>query len=329
MTRHTGEVDCYHLGRFAGLGSRHNVRHWGDGAKEARISQAAYRRIYYYLTTDERTGDIMHEMVNADYKATEFDPMREAQPITEAEKKVAPGRVRLGPDWLAFVGNWMTEWERTGDTKWRDKILIGVDCLAKMPFGMRTGRNLVMGYDPATGKLYQLSDEPGTYNLATIMGGGEVAMELSEILDDPQWQRLWLQYCRLYAAPKDVLLKDNTTGTEGADGKYLGGNQSAPRLAAFAYMKTKNPMFAQRAIASLRGRGQPPRTIEGPDSLNPVEESRLAGTNGAAQTGLNTIEVLEMCADQLPMEMPPQNATRGARRGGRGGAGGGAGAANE
>ena len=26
MTRHTSEVDCYHLGRFAGLGSRHNVR---------------------------------------------------------------------------------------------------------------------------------------------------------------------------------------------------------------------------------------------------------------------------------------------------------------
>jgi hypothetical protein len=33
MTRHTSEVDCYHLGRFAGLGSRHNVRHWGCGAK--------------------------------------------------------------------------------------------------------------------------------------------------------------------------------------------------------------------------------------------------------------------------------------------------------
>jgi len=29
MTRHTGEVDTYHLGRFAMLGSRHNVRHWG------------------------------------------------------------------------------------------------------------------------------------------------------------------------------------------------------------------------------------------------------------------------------------------------------------
>ncbi|MGK0190690.1 MAG: hypothetical protein ACI9R3_006520, partial [Verrucomicrobiales bacterium] len=40
MTRHTQEVDVYHLGPLAGLGSRHNVRHWGCGAKEARISMA-------------------------------------------------------------------------------------------------------------------------------------------------------------------------------------------------------------------------------------------------------------------------------------------------
>jgi hypothetical protein len=48
MSRHTGEVDSYHFGPLAGLGSRHNVRHWGCGAKEARISMAPYRRYYYY-----------------------------------------------------------------------------------------------------------------------------------------------------------------------------------------------------------------------------------------------------------------------------------------
>lgn len=36
MTRHTAEVDVYHIGPNAGLGSRHNVSHWGCGAKEAR-----------------------------------------------------------------------------------------------------------------------------------------------------------------------------------------------------------------------------------------------------------------------------------------------------
>ena len=56
MTRNTNEVDVYHLGRFAGLGSRHNVNHWGDGAKEARINEAFVKRFYYYLTTDEAHG---------------------------------------------------------------------------------------------------------------------------------------------------------------------------------------------------------------------------------------------------------------------------------
>ena len=44
MTRHTGEVDVHHLGRFAPLGSRHNVMHWGCSAKQLRISTALNRR---------------------------------------------------------------------------------------------------------------------------------------------------------------------------------------------------------------------------------------------------------------------------------------------
>lgn len=327
MTRHTGEVDVYHLGRFAGLGSRHNVRHWGCGAKEARISQAAYRRYLYYLTTDERTGDLMREVVDADYKTVEFDPMRLAQTSTAAEKKIAPTRVRLGPDWLAFIGNWMTEWERTGDTKWRDKILAGVESLNAMPLGLRSGRNLVFGYDPAPGKLYQLSQEAGTYNLATIMGGAEVVFELNLMLDDPRWHKLWLHYCRLYSAAADVIKRDMTTGTEGADGAFVRDG----RLAAYVYHETKNPAFMNVAVGALlqRGRGgrggegggsRGLRRIEGPESLNPIDEG-LAGTNGAAQNGLETIAMLGMIGQHLPAEFPPLSAEGGGRgkRGGRGG----------
>ncbi|MBW2561982.1 MAG: hypothetical protein JRE40_14175 [Deltaproteobacteria bacterium] len=147
MTRHTGEVDSYHIAPLAGLGSRHNVRHWGRGAKEARISQAGYRRYYYYLTADERTGDVMREMLQADDRLIQFDPMRLAQPRTEAEK-IYPTRLCLGLNWFALVTNWMTEWERTQNTVWRDKIYAGMDSLCKMPLGLRTGKNLVMGYDP-------------------------------------------------------------------------------------------------------------------------------------------------------------------------------------
>jgi len=317
MTRHTGEVDCYHQGRFAGLGSRHNVRHWGCGAKEARISQAPYRRFYYYLTTDERTGDIMREMLQAAQRIAEYDPMRLAQPITEAEKKY-PARLRLGPDWFALAGNWMTEWERTGDTKWRDKIYAGMDSICKMPLGLRTGRNLVMGFDPETGKLFQLSDDAGVYNLATIMGGAEVIFELNMMVDHEGWQKAWLQYCRLYNAPKDLLIEDMTTGSEGADASYSRDG----RLAAYVYLKTGNEAFMQQAVNSLvrgRGRGRSDsaiRRIEGPEVLNPLNEGPGMNTNSAAQNGLTTIAVLGMVGDHLPAEMPQQDQRGGDFRGG-------------
>lgn len=125
MTRHTSEVDVYHIGPNAGLGSRHNVSHWGCGAKEARISQAAWNRFYYYLTTDERCGDLMTEVRNVDQKLYTLDPMRLAQPRSKYPC-TAPARIRIGPDWLAYAGNWMTEWERTGNLKYRDKILAGM-----------------------------------------------------------------------------------------------------------------------------------------------------------------------------------------------------------
>jgi hypothetical protein len=343
MIRHTSEVDTYHLGRFDGLGSRHNVSHWGDSAKEARVSQAAHAQFFYFLTTDERIGDIiMHEAEVSDEVGSKLDPMRKAQPITEAEKQY-PGRIRVGPDWLGFVGNWMIQWERTGDTKWRDKIMAGVNSLYEMPFWMRSGRNLVMGYDYKTGKLFQVNNTPGTYNLPTIQGGAEVAFELTPLLNDEKWTKMWLQYCRLGAANAETLTRDKETGKEGEDaslvGEQGGGNsQGTPRLCAWVYAQTKNPAFADRAIRALemrRADEYATHRVEPPNALNPFDEAAGVSTNEAAQSSLTAIEILELCKDRLPQEMPPVpeggfggRGGRGAGRGGRGGTpAGGAGAA--
>ena len=288
MTRHTSEVDTYHLGRFAMLGSRHNVRHWGCGAKEARISQAAYRRYYHYLTTDERTGDIMREVVNVDATTLDLDPMRLAQPRTG--EIAYPARVRGGPDWLAYAGNWMTEWERTGDAKWRDKIVAGMDSIAAMPFGFLTGPNQLYGYDPKTGKLYALEERVGTYNLATIMGGAEVVFELNELIDHPGWKKAWEQYCRLHNAPQSVVERDKTTGTEGADAQY-----SRPgRLSAYLYRLTKNEAYARRAWAGVRVPRINAQHLEGPEVVSPIEDAAIS-TNSVSQGCLEAIEVMAMC----------------------------------
>ncbi|HEY5328392.1 MAG TPA: twin-arginine translocation signal domain-containing protein [Acidobacteriaceae bacterium] len=278
MSRHTGEVDSYHFGPMAGLGTRHGVSHWGDGAKEARIGQAAFRRFYYYLTTDERTGDVMREALQADKSIIAFDPMRLADPPRPDDEKFV-ARVRSGPDWLAIAGNWMTEWERTGDTRWRDKIVAGMKSMEAMPYGFRTGRNMLMGFDPATGKLTARDDTRGTYNLATIMGGAELMFELNLSIDDPAWKKVWTDFC--------------------ADS---GASISAGKLRAYAYSVTKDPALAQSAIASVRANRHLGGRAEPPDVLAPMDDG--TDTNGSSQDNLNAIAVLEFCADALPTAAP-------------------------
>jgi hypothetical protein len=248
----------------------------------------------------------------------------------------------------------MTEWERTGDTKWRDRILGGVDAILAMPYwirsGVRNGLNpdlgkdangqprlgplkgggsMTVGYDPATGKVFPIPDPiekkqvPVNYNLSTIQGGAQVMFELIPLLGREDWKKAWLQYCRLGAAPAEVLDKDRTTGNEGADAQYVEGAQGGPRLAAYAYAQTKNPAFAQRAIRALsNARLAEPRLVDVPNVLNPVHEAPGVSTNDAAQTSLTLIEILAFCADALPNELPPpQPGGFGGGRGGRGGRG--------
>ncbi|GGK77644.1 hypothetical protein GCM10011405_26770 [Rufibacter glacialis] len=296
MTRHTSEVDVYHIGKLAGLGSRHNVRHWGDGSKEVRESQAPYRRFYYYLTTDERTGDMMRAVAQiADKAMVEVDPLRLILPKSEY-----PTHSRIGPDWLALVGNWMTEWERTGDKRWRDKIMAGVNSFAKMPYGFFSGKQGAFGYDPATQKMYMLSkDAIGSAHLTVLMGGPEVAFELTDLLQNDTWNRLWLQYSELYGASEDTIEKAlGRRTTLGAPGPHFA------RLPAYAAKRKRNPELAKRAWAEFltpRTKAQfDPQLIQGVQALKPLEEVPTISTNNTAQWCLNAIQLLELVGDQMP-----------------------------
>ena len=198
MTRHCSEVDTYHFGQNAGLGSRHNVSHWGCGAKEARISEAWWNRFYYYLTADERIGDIMHEVTDADTLLYTIDPMRLAQP-RGLFPCTAPARLRIGPDWLAYVSNWMTEWERTGNIKYKNKIIAGMKSIANLPHGIFTGP-MALGYYPATGIITSEADTTvlSTNHLITIMGGFEMINELEPMIECPEFYETWAQHAAQY-----------------------------------------------------------------------------------------------------------------------------------
>ncbi len=231
MTRHCSEVDTYHTGPHAGLGTRHNVLHWGCGAKEARVSEAWWNRFYYYLTADERTGDIMHEVADADTLLYTLDPMRLAQP-RELYPCTAPARLRIGPDWFAYAGNWMTEWERRqtlsptlprngegdhaesslttnkpdgsphygGDARRAERVLLaGMSSIADLPQRFFQGP-LALGYDPATGIISTEADPAlqSTNHLMTIMGGFELMNELEPMIEHPKFYEAWLEHNRLY-----------------------------------------------------------------------------------------------------------------------------------
>lgn len=286
MTRHTAEVDVYHIGPNAGLGSRHNVSHWGCGAKEARISQAAWNRFYYYLTTDERCGDLMTEVKDAEQKLYTLDPMRLAQP-REQYPCTAPARLRIGPDWLGYASNWMTEWERTGNEAYRNKIVAGMKSIAALPSRIFTGP-LALGFDPATGIITSECDPKlqTTNHLMTIMGGFEVMNEMMQMIDLPEWRESWLDLAANYKRKSWELRRNNFR---------------ISRLHAYAAYYSRDMQKAKEAwddlcadVPSVEKGGLSVETVLPPFVPSELDECKYISTNDAATWSLDAIYMQEV-----------------------------------
>ena len=279
MTRNTSEVDVYHLGRFMGLGSRHNVSHWGCGAKESRISESWLKRFYYYLTTDERTGDLMREVLTVDETIAKVQPLRE-----EVIRPEIPVILRIGPDWLALASNWMTEWERTGNVQYRDYVLTGMKCIGAMPEAFIARQ--AYSYDLKTKQLADI----GMPNLPAgefldLFGGDQIAMELIQLIDCPEFAKAWNMLCDKWAR----------------NPKWAGYTKM--RIAAYAanfdHDATLRDQAADLLLASLEDHGADrypatPALIEGPIVPEPVEEIPGANTPGTSQWALNAITTMEL-----------------------------------
>ena len=303
MIRHTGEVDVHHLGRFAGLGSRHNVQHWGCSAKQVRISTAVYRRFYYYLTGDERVGDLLRELLDVDTKFELVDPVRKLP--NQAPQGGHRARISFGTDWCSLAGAWLTEWERGGEPKHRDKLLQGMRDFGAAPLGFFTSSRF--GYDPATGRLQPLAREEsgdiGVSHLDAVFGAVEICAELIQLTaGQPEFagfEKAWLQYCELYGASPEE--------QQAALGRRLRGGslpQAHSRLAAYAAWRKQDAKLAARAWSDFTRDWQRPdfnlKPLAGPTVLNPVDEAAWVSTNDAAQWGLAAIQNLALVGDTLP-----------------------------
>lgn len=315
MTRHTGEVDVHHIGRFAPLGSRHNVMHWGCSAKQLRISTAQNRRYYYYLTADERVGDLMREQLEAARALVKIQPGRKVsarREIPAGAPAVKPtvtedpnyANVGFGTDWGALSSAWLTEWERSGDPRIRDRLFNSMRSIAAQPHGFFSSgsrMNLETGvYDIVK------NDRASASHLSAAFGLPEVCAELVELADIPEFNKAWLQYCRLYNATPE-----EQQAELGNPLKQLNLQQGHSKLTAFAGKILNQPELRQRAWKEFfRGEGGfrstdfQPKKVTGPNVVAPVDEISMVSTNGTAQWGLAAIECLALAGDQIPQELP-------------------------
>ncbi|KAK7056356.1 hypothetical protein VNI00_002910 [Paramarasmius palmivorus] len=292
MTRHLSETDFHHSGTFAGLGSRHNVSHWGDGAKEARVGAAALKRPFHYLTTDELIGDIMDTALEADQAIMRWDPLRKALPRDNPNPN-APSRLRIGPDWVTLAGNWFTKWERTNDSQWLDKIKVGMKDIGSFKYGLFTGSGAAVGWNADTAHVYDEGGEgTGSYHLTMIFGGGELLMEAMDLItDEPEFDAAWLDFCRLFNASNDE--KIARYGKAFSSGGF---SQLYAKLQAYAGQRLNNDAVTQAAVDIIKkntiGVFNPVQQVGGTDVVNPINEIPNINTNDPASLSLSEYAVL-------------------------------------
>jgi exo-rhamnogalacturonan lyase-like protein len=299
MTRHTSEVDMYHLGKWRGLGTRHGVQHFGDSAKQVRISNAGYKRFLYYLTADERLGDVLHSLVDSDRTFLVLNPTRK---LTTEPFDPDPAALGVGTttDWGALAMAWLTEWERGGDPIARTKLLNGATTIAALPNGWAQGSGI--SYNLADGR-YAPVTEPSVYvgSLGSVFGLIEVMTELLTLIDDESVRAKWVQFCRLYNSPAADQLAET-----GASWGSLNLRQAYSRATAYAARQLGDEALGKRAWQELRTghAGYPEshsfatRRLEGPAVLNPIDEASVSA-NASAQYGLAAIQCLALVPGQI------------------------------
>ncbi|NUT04608.1 MAG: Tat pathway signal sequence domain protein [Hamadaea sp.] len=298
MTRHTGEVDVYHLGKWAGLGTRHGVQHWADSAKQQRISTAVYRRVYYYLTADERTGDLLSQLVDSDRTFLVLDPLRKirTEPYTPDPHALSIG---LGTDWSGLAAAWLSEWERNGPKAdvAKAKLLATMETIAAMPNGFVTGSGL---YDLDTGRFAPVTAKTvSVSHLSAMFGQVEICAEIIGLVDVPGFENAWLQYCRLFNASKTEQAAEC-----GANFGNLILKQGHARLTAYAAVRLNRDDLATRAWKEFYtgdgyGPALPWTSTEVTSTLNPSEAATWVSTNTTALYGLAAIQNLALIGDKI------------------------------
>lgn len=323
LTRHTGEVDVYHLGKHKGLGTRHGVQHWSDSCKQARISNALYRKYFYYLSGgDERVGELLEEVLETEKAFLVLDPYRKVR--KDRGSYIPDPRsisISLGTDWAAIAAAWIISVERRGP-HWKaaeSKLLSTIRGIGNLANGFVTGSAL---YNTETGELHPPSQDPENKgvvqisHLSAMFGLFEVCAELIDLYpsltSSSGFERAWLEYCRYFnGTPQEQLARYGV-----AFGK-LQLRQGHSRLTAYAASRLGDRALARRAweqffleegFGEVDGYGRETRweteKVGRWEGVGEVEEVRWVSTNISALYGIAGIQNLALVGDLLGDEDP-------------------------
>lgn len=317
LSRHTSEVDVYHIGKYKGLGSRHNVRHWGCPCKEARIAMAAHHRFYYYMTGDRRLEDIFEELKDNEMTFLNKDPLAD---FYDKADMVYQSHARSGPDWSSLCANWMTRWERFHDAVYRDKIVTGMNDIKDAPLKLISGPDFE--FDPQSVHLRYIGERAaGGTHLQICMGAPQIWMELADLLEEKEWKQMMADYGRFYYLPRAQQLEESRG--------LIGGREfslpfMAAAMGAYGAAWNQDQVLAGRTWQHLLHAmihdgnydGFEKDTMPEQGNCRELAEIPWISTNFTAQWCLNVIVALEFIREQLPpmmkevdkliMEMPEE-----------------------
>ncbi|KAK0119068.1 hypothetical protein ONS96_012136 [Cadophora gregata f. sp. sojae] len=316
LTRHTGEVDVYHIGKWKGLGTRHGVQHFSDSAKQARISQPQYRKYFYYFSGgDERVGELMDELLDTVNTYGILDPNRKVRTDGWVPTPGSSVAIGLGTDWGALAGGWLIAWERRS-ARWEEaktKLTNTISGIAALKNGFVTGTSLfnltssTLGPPPAdpnnTGYV-------AVSHLSAVFGLPEVVSEAIEYYgsDLPAgFKDAWLDYCYYFRASSAEQI-----ARYGVSFGSLNLYQGHSRLIAYVANEKNNATIAARAWQQFYSSdGLKPTAawnktnVAGARVIHPVTEAPwIPGTNDVAQYGLAAIQNLALVRDTLESSYP-------------------------
>ncbi|KAH7357175.1 hypothetical protein BKA65DRAFT_451300 [Rhexocercosporidium sp. MPI-PUGE-AT-0058] len=296
MTQHTSEVDIYHSGRFKGFGTRHGVQHWSDSSKQLRISSVLFRRIYYFLTGDERIGDLIYELSTCQDALLTLDAHRKVQ----AKDSTPPGftMANIGLDCGPLMSSWLTAWERrtVGWERCRDLLMKLLEGITALPHGI--GNNAML-LKPSTGEVRPCpppTPDHAISHLSMLFGFPEIVGEVLEyaaqddkckIVVQNFKTKTWLPYCRAYNGGPEIQLKEFGFVFDcGLDDAW---RQSHSTLTAVVALEENSEEIARRAWKEFDSDGYGAAHDWTVEKTENGGEAKWITTNEAARYGVSAI----------------------------------------